>query len=115
MDNCKKVLTSQTFTDILTQGLKNQVAYVRQHFIEFIVFLVPMLRRLLEDKEIMYCIKEIIICLISILRKVDLTMYGEKIDEVHIASDHRITNYLSKKNIINPTEHDLTISSELEI
>ena len=63
MENCKKVLTSVVFIDILTQGLKNQVAYVRQHFIDFVVYLIPMMTNLLHENDIIDCVKEIISCL----------------------------------------------------
>ena len=78
MENMKKVLTAQSFTDIIVAGLKNQVAYVWQHFIDFVVYLIPMMRRLLEESEIQECIREIISCFIALLRKVDLGIYGEK-------------------------------------
>ena len=81
MDNTRKVLTSQQFTDILVHGLWNQVAYVWQHFIDFVVYLIPMMKRLLEENEVLESFKEIISCLIGLLWKVDLSMYGEKGEE----------------------------------
>ena len=84
MESCRKILsTSKTFKDILTQGLLNPVAYVRQHFIEFVVYLVPMMKRLLEEVEIKDTISDIIVCMVKILRQVDLRMYGEKVEEHH--------------------------------
>lgn len=75
IENTKKVLTASSFTDTMVSGLKNQVAYVRQHFIDFVVVLIPMMRKLLEETDITDCVKEIVQCLISLLRKVDLSIY----------------------------------------
>ena len=54
-------------------------------------------------------------CLMRILRKVDLSFYGEKTENLKIQSDHRITNYLNKRHLLHSYESNLVISSELEI
>jgi len=56
-------------------------------------------------------------CFISILRKVDLSIYGEKVKEgssSHSRS-HQITNYLNNKAVMYGDAADMTITSEFEI
>ena len=115
MENCKKVLTSVVFIDILTQGLKNQVAYVRQHFIDFVVYLIPMMTNLLHENDIIDCVKEIISCLTQTLRRVDIRIYGEKINDDYAfqTENARVHHYLRQGKKL--AESELHITSELEI
>lgn len=57
--------------------MSNQVSYVRQHFIEFVVMIVPMITEMLSETESVAPIIKLALCLISILGKVDLSIYGE--------------------------------------
>lgn len=76
-ENCSKVLSSEMFSDILVYGMCNQVSYVRQHFIEFVVMIVPMITEMLPETESIIPITKLVACLIDILGKVDLSIYGE--------------------------------------
>lgn len=47
-----------------------------------------MMKRLLEESDVLESFREIISCLISLLRKVDLSMYGEKGEEhIHVVEN----------------------------
>ena len=88
---------------------------MRQHFIVFVVYLVQMMTLLLGPTVCKYCIKEIIVCLMKILRKVDLSFYGEKAENFKVSQDHRITNKLNSRHMMKGNDSDLVISSELEV
>lgn len=77
------------------------------------------MKRLLEENDVLESFKEIISCLISLLRKVDLSMYGEKSEEHQSLienKDNKIAADMLRRHqtssIHNP---DLVITSEVEI
>lgn len=76
-----------------------------------------MMKLTLEEVSIQEGCKEIISCLISILRKVDLSLYGEKSDQPVVAvSENKIANDLNWRHHMNSPENaNLTITSESEI
>lgn len=51
------LLSSNIFTDILVSGMKNQVSYVRQHFVDFAINVVPMITEMLSEEESVVPIK----------------------------------------------------------
>ena len=48
-----------------------------------------MMKWLLEENEVLESFKEIISCLIGLLRKVDLSMYGEKGEEHQVVIENK--------------------------
>lgn len=51
------LLSSNIFSDILVSGMKNQVSYVRQHFVDFVIQIVPMMTEMLSEEESIVPIK----------------------------------------------------------
>lgn len=76
-EHCTEILSSESFSDILVFGMRNQVSYVRQHFLEFINQIAPMITEELSEAECVVPIKKLVISMIELLRKVDLSMYGD--------------------------------------
>lgn len=106
--------------------MKNQVAYVRKHFIEFVVQCVPMITDLLSEEQAIHPIKKLVMCLINILRKVDLSVYGEDAEGIYFKkspntpSEHKIRATLLIKKQDHRAFHgsgqdNLVINSEMDI
>ncbi|CAI2382310.1 unnamed protein product [Moneuplotes crassus] len=124
-ENCRMVLSNEMFSDILVHGMNNQVSYVRQHFIEFVVQIVPMITEMLQEAEAVAPITKLVLCLINILRKVDLSIYGEDTDatggrkeEVKGGHSIRATVLIWKQDQMNTNRHvneNLLINSEVDI
>lgn len=53
----RMLLSSNIFSDILVSGMKNQVSYVRQHFVDFVIQIVPMMTEMLSEEESIVPIK----------------------------------------------------------
>jgi hypothetical protein len=60
-ENCCLILSSELFTNILVSGMKNPVSYVRKHFIEFVVQIVPMITEMLPENEALVPVKKLVI------------------------------------------------------
>jgi hypothetical protein len=104
--------------------MKNQVSYVRKHFIDFAVQCVPMLTDMLPEEEAVIPVERLVICLIEILRSVDLSMYGEDSEglnrKTHSSKEHAIRATLLIKKQDQRSSHvdktdNLVINSELDI
>lgn len=125
-EHCREVLALEMFADILVQGLRNQVSYVRQHFVEFIIQIVPMITEELSETESVIPVKKLVISMIELLRRVDLSMYGEDSEGTVIKkeptsqSDHRLraTILIRKQDQRSANSHNtesMVINSELDI
>lgn len=105
--------------------MRNQVSYVRQHFVEFVIAVVPMITKMLNEEESIVPIQKLVLCLISILKRADLSMYGEDLDSMStkktasVSSDYKIKHPLTNKHGQKPskqkTDENLVINSELDI
>lgn len=104
--------------------MKNQVSYVRKHFIDFAVQCVPMITEMLPEEEAVVPVERLVICLIETLRSVDLSLYGEDSDGTnkrnHSDKEHAIRATLIIKKQAQRLSHiekssNLVINSELDI
>jgi len=106
--------------------MRNQVSYVRQHFVEFVIQIVPMITEELSETESVVPVKKMVISLIEILRKVDLSMYGEDSEgtvmrkEQNTQAEQKIRATLlirkqDQRSFINQGTDNLVINSEIDI
>ena len=125
-EKCCEILSSELFSDILVNGMNNQVSYVRKHFIEFVVQCVPMITEMLAEEEAVYPVEKMVICLTGILRNVDLSMYGEDSEGTVVSKapqsskDQKIRATLlikkqDQKAFQTNSGDNLVINSELDI
>lgn len=105
--------------------MKNEVSYVRQHFVEFVVSIIPVITEMLSEEECIQPIKKCVLCLIHILRFVDLSMYGEDAEGTVYKRPQngpstqkiRATILIKKQDnkASSSNENELVINSELDI
>lgn len=106
--------------------MQNQVAYVRKHFIEFVVQCVPIITDMLQEDAAIQPVKKLVLCLINLLRKVDLSIYGEDAEGIVMRKaptakpEHKIrATLLIKKqdhrNTLPASKEHLIINSEIDI
>ena len=107
--------------------MRNEVSYVRQHFVEFVIQIVPMLINELSESECVDPIKKLVINMIELLRKVDLSMYGDYHDNNSSKKQSASTNEpriratvlirkQDQRSVSDAHENDnLYINSEIDI
>ena len=106
--------------------MRNQVSYVRQHFIEFVIQIVPMLTYELSENECVIPIKKLVKSMIELLRKVDLSMYGGDLHENTMFKKQSSTEPKIRATVLirkqdhrsasdSPENDNLYINSEVDI
>ena len=121
LEECRQVLTSEEFTNCFVTGIQNPVSFVRMHHINFLVVLLPLLSSLsLSHAQQSAFILKLLDCFNSLLRKFDLSVYGEAegfVDGPDPPS--RMTTLPSEKatllNICKAEEDEFSLNNESDV
>lgn len=62
--------------DSVTKGMKNEVSFVRYHFIQFATILIIPMKKILKPADFTKHIIKIVSCMCDLLRHVDVTLFS---------------------------------------
>lgn len=74
--DCERVFKSPFFIDSLIKGLRNEVSFVRYHFIQFIVILIPTMKDIIKVEDLKVHIQKLIDCFCNLLNHVDVSLFS---------------------------------------
>lgn len=87
---CRKIFNEGGLIQALIIGMKNEVSFVRMHFIQFVCDLIrPMHQILNKSEEFTKIMQMIIDSYCDLLSKVDVTLYSSQREQQNILSDER--------------------------
>lgn len=60
--DCERIFKDHFFIDSIVKGMKNEVSFVRQHFIQFATMIMPLMNTLIKPSDFTAHIKKFIEC-----------------------------------------------------
>ena len=88
------IYKSSYLIDSLVMGMKNDVSFVRMHFIQFVCELIqPMNQILKKQQEFASHMKALMECYCELLKKVDVTIYSTQSEQQSLLNDERNVSF----------------------
>ncbi|CDW85800.1 n-terminal domain-containing protein [Stylonychia lemnae] len=72
---CSRIFSDASFIDSIVKGMKNEVSFVRYHFIQFATTIVPFMLKLINPQVFNSHIKKFVDCFCGLLRNVDPSLF----------------------------------------
>jgi hypothetical protein len=74
--DCERVFKEPYFIDSIIKGLRNEVSFVRYHYIQFVTNVIPLMHKLIRADDLKLHLQKLIDCYCNLLSHVDVTLYS---------------------------------------
>ena len=75
-NNCERIFRDPLLNECIIKGMKNEVSFVRYHFIQFTTTLIKPMKKLLKAVDFTRHITKLVGCMCDLMKHVDVTLFG---------------------------------------